>query len=130
MYYKYTIKLLNLITAINPHFTQKVTYFKTMVNPQVETTPNFPGECLRPIFNIDIVKEGWEEFEEIEIKKWLEKVLKYFGKGSEIQPRDIEKKDSSATNVGNDIDFLATNLWPLLGKSDLLNLLVVRKALG
>ena len=72
-------------------------------------------------FNIDIAKEDWEEFKEIEIKKWQDKVLKYFGEGSKIQPRDIEKKDYSATNVGNNTDFLVTNLWPLLGKNDLLN---------
>lgn len=71
-------------------------------------------------FNMDIIKEDWEEFKESEIKKWQENILKYFGKDSKIQPKEIEKKDSSATNMGNDIDFLVINLWPRLGKNDLL----------
>ena len=81
-----------------------------MVNPQVDAIPNFPEECWRHGFNIDVVKEDWEEIKEVETKKWQVQILKYSREGSKIESKDIEKKESSATNIGSDIDFLVANL--------------------
>ena len=41
---------------------------------------------------MDIVKEDWEEFKEIETKYWQVKVLKHCGEDLKIQPKDREKQ--------------------------------------
>lgn len=86
-----------------------------MVNPQVNTISNFPGECWRHRFNMDIVKEDWEEFKDVETKKWQVKIFKYFGEDPKIQQKDLKEKESSATKIGSDPESLSNGILQLTG---------------